>query len=75
MRLALTLFTGFRSVDCEIPTTEVFLVQGGDRLVPTARHFHEPEAALPPSFPVGDQLDRFDRPIDLLYAALLPPIA
>ncbi len=58
-----TLFTGFRMVDREIPALKVFLVKCRNRLVPTARHFHEPEAAQPPGFPVGDQIDAFNRPI------------
>ena len=59
----LTLFAGLRVVDRERPALEVFFVEGGNGLVPTVHHFHEPEATQPPGFPVGDQIDVFDRPI------------
>jgi hypothetical protein len=62
-RLMLTLFTGFGVVDREISAIEVFLVEGGNRLAPPARHFHKAEAAQPPSFAIGDQFNGLHRPI------------
>ena len=57
------LFAGFREVNREVSTIKVFLVQGGNRLVGAALHFHKPETAQPPAFPVGNEIDIFDRTI------------
>ena len=60
-----TILAGTSLADVERASTHLGLVQRSDRIIGTAFHLDEAEAARPAGVPVGDQVDRLDRPIGL----------